>query len=125
MGTQAMNEAQLERLCDLYIENKIKDRGYTLEQFLENHRSIISSVVFNVPAPLPIDEDFYPLLPAQRKVMDKLDREAAFDLMGEQFEYDIQRHTSKEVIVSMSNGCMKESMHHRHYPNAGKVHTKK
>ena len=125
MAHNVMSEETLEQLCNLYIDNNIKEKGYTLEQFLENHRAIIATIVFDKPAPLPADQEFYPLLPEQRRVMDHLDREESFNLMAEEFEARMERQTSKDVMLRMSNGCMKESMHHRHYPNAGKVQHKK
>ncbi len=125
MANAIMTEHEFDTLSEIYRNNRLNDRGITLEQFLANHEYIISCVFFDKPMPLPDGVDFYPLLDKQRAIQQRLDDEEAFDLMTDEFERDIKCHAGKDVIVSMHNGNLIESMKHKMFPNAGKTQFKK
>lgn len=125
MSTTKIDDHKLETLSAIYINNKLKDRGITLEQFLANPDYIIGHVIFGLIKPLPEGEEYYPLLTAQQEVQARLDREHEFDLIGEEEEHELYHHLFRDMIIENRNGCFTQPMHHRQYPNAGKVQFKR
>ena len=119
------HDHRLETLSAIYINNKLKDRGITLEQFLANPDYIISAAFFGTAMPLPEDCEYYPLLEDQLEVQRRLDREAELEMIGEEEEHELYHHLPRDIIIENRNGCFIQPMHHRDYPCAGKVQFKR
>ncbi|MCU7934150.1 MAG: hypothetical protein KZQ99_04625 [Candidatus Thiodiazotropha sp. (ex Dulcina madagascariensis)] len=102
---------------NVYIANRalLKERGVLFETFLINPRAILDAVAFCKP--LPLTDDFYPLLPAQRAVQERLIH-AELD----QYERDALEHELSAITptgaapVRRANGQLIEPLKHHAHP---------
>ncbi len=60
-------EMCLHRWGEIYTANNIAARlpGVTFERFLQQPEEYLQAAIFDKPAPLPEDREYFPLLPAQ------------------------------------------------------------
>jgi hypothetical protein len=71
-------DAYLDHWGDVYLGNPaLRAIGITFEMFLQAPEQILGSATFHTLMPLPEGHKFYPLLPAQRAVQERVDAEAA------------------------------------------------
>ena len=87
-------DLDLERWAEIYRANHIATRraGMTLEQFLQRPEAFLQAIIFDQALPLGDDEDFYPLLPAQRQVAARLAAVESLDVLSEQMQAQLLGH---------------------------------
>ncbi|MCU7906505.1 MAG: hypothetical protein KZQ76_11830 [Candidatus Thiodiazotropha sp. (ex Epidulcina cf. delphinae)] len=102
---------------DAYIANRsiLKERGILFETFLQAPRAILEAAAFFKP--LPLTDDFYPLLPAQRIVQDRLVNKEFDDWFQGALERELLaiKPTGDEPIRHV-NGTLLEPLKHHTYP---------
>lgn len=107
------DESMMDYWYQVYATNHLYTRHrITFETFLEAPEAILSAVTFSTPLPLPPGEVFYPLLPAQQAVMDKLDLEHVAELEAERAEAELEAMPE----TACRNGTWHEPLHHHAHP---------
>ena len=72
------DDVWLHHWADVYLANTgLRAIGITFEMFLQAPAQILASATFHTLMPLPEAHKFYPLLPAQRAVQERVDAAAA------------------------------------------------
>jgi hypothetical protein len=88
-----MNDLDIDRWSEIYIANPaLRVRGLTLTQFLADPEARLSESAFGTVAPLPADEEFYPLLSVQRRVAARVAAAESFAVVAEQVEAELTVH---------------------------------
>lgn len=109
----------IEHWSDVYVRNRaiLRARGVELMTFLVDPRAILTAVAFNKPLPLADDQDFYPLLPKQQAVQERLFNEEQNEFEKEWLEQMLTRirETGKSP-VRVSNGQIIEPLTHNTHP---------
>lgn len=71
-------DADIERWGEIYLANpQLATIGVTFEAFLNQPGQILRAAIYHELVPLPDHLDFYPLLPKQRAIRERLDAAAA------------------------------------------------
>lgn len=72
------SDACLDHWGEVYLDNPgLRAIGITFEMFLQQPAQILESATFHTLMPLPEPHKFYPLLPQQRAVQERVDAAAA------------------------------------------------
>ncbi len=78
VAPRTYDDAWIERWAAVYNANpQIAAIGITLDMFLAQPEQLLRAAVYHELVPLPEHLDFYPLLPKQRAIRERLDAEAA------------------------------------------------
>ncbi|MEW8522521.1 MAG: hypothetical protein AB2552_05660 [Candidatus Thiodiazotropha endolucinida] len=109
----------LDHWGDLYVRNcaLLKARGVLFETFLMAPRDILTAVAFNKPLPLAEGQAFYPLLPKQQAIQERLFNEEQNEFEKEWLEQMLTRirQTGKSPM-RVSNGQIIEPLTHSTHP---------
>lgn len=109
-------DEHIERCAKLYMQNpELRARGVLFVMFLAQPQAYLRAIDFGLVMPLPPGEEFYPLLPDQRAVRDRIDCALAVAV-------DVEAHVAKADAyvlrrrMRVSNGAGVEPLHHRTWP---------
>ena len=71
-------DAYIERWGEIYLANpQLATIGITFEAFLNQPENLLRAAIYHELVPLPDHVNFYPLLPKQRALRERLDAAAA------------------------------------------------
>lgn len=74
-------DGYLDQWGEIFLANpQLRTLGVSFEQFLAQPAEILRAAVYHDLMPLPEHMDFYPPLPRQRAIRERLDAEAAGQL---------------------------------------------
>lgn len=77
-GSRTFSDAEIDHWGEIYLANPWLYRlGISFGEFIESPAAYLHAVGCAALMPLPEGAKFYPLLPAQRAVQERLDAEAA------------------------------------------------
>jgi|GEM_PF-5430448 len=99
------NEA-LEHWASFYVANNIKAKGLSFELFITDPNAYCEALIFGCA--MPLHEDFYPLLPEQKVIADKLIQQEVFEDLGDVMTECFERthtviHRGDQNIERMDN----------------------
>ena len=107
-------DAYIDYWGEIYTANPVLHRrGILFESFLQAPHELLAAVANGTALPLPDREDFYPLLPAQQRVRDRLVMEEIADALEQRLE--------QEHGPVCRNGRLIEPLRHHAYPNANRM----
>ncbi|MEW8494269.1 MAG: hypothetical protein AB2604_10725 [Candidatus Thiodiazotropha taylori] len=104
---------------DVYIANRalLRERGVLFETFMFAPKDILSAVLSGRAIPLSNDQDFYPLLPAQMKVAERLFNQEQEAWERECLEADLTRiRETGNSPARVANGKLIEPLTHHAHP---------
>ncbi|MCU7842090.1 MAG: hypothetical protein KZQ94_22305 [Candidatus Thiodiazotropha sp. (ex Troendleina suluensis)] len=113
------SDAYLSYWGDVYVANRaiLEDRGVVFETFLTDPRAILEAVLFCKPLPLSEGEDFYPLLPSQKAVQERLINADLDEWLRDELERNLTRITpTGKTPVRRADGQIIEPLKHHSYP---------
>ncbi|MBL3601597.1 MAG: hypothetical protein JMN25_17325 [gamma proteobacterium endosymbiont of Lamellibrachia anaximandri] len=103
----------IEFYAEVYLANRavLRDRGILFETFLHHPEEILEAAAFKKP--LPLDDTFYPLLPAQAAVQERLFNQEfdAWLMEGQMKQLSVVLPTGPSP-VRVSDGRIIEPLHH-------------
>ncbi|MCU7877250.1 MAG: hypothetical protein KZQ84_10705 [Candidatus Thiodiazotropha sp. (ex Lucinoma borealis)] len=113
----------LEYWGDVYLSNKaiLKERGVLFDTFLIDPKAILEAVLFGKPLPLPEGEDFYPLLPSQRAVQERLINAELDEWLRDELERELTsvRLTGMTPVRCADGQIIEPLKHHAHPQRRG------
>ena len=68
-----VTDDDLECWGNYYLANQLYARGILFATFMQDPRAIAEAITFRWAMPIPDGEEFYPPLPAQREVAERID----------------------------------------------------
>ena len=95
----------------MYFANRVGDHGISLAQYLLDPDAILHAVIYGTARPLPEGEEFYPLLPAQQAIADRLEAEELAETLQEEMD---GQHSRQGNVIEMHGPRQIEPMN-RHY----------
>lgn len=103
-------DAYIEYWGEIYTANPVlRQRGILFHAFLHAPDELLAAVTSGTSLPLPEGEEFYPLLPAQRRVHDKV-------LIAEIADA-LERQLEREHQPVCRDGRLIEPLRHHAFPN--------
>jgi len=89
-----MTDGEMDRWHEIYQANNVRRRrsDMTFEQFLVNPRGYLQALIFGQAFPLADDEEFYPLLPAQRAVAARVAAADSVDFLAGTIQAELLAH---------------------------------
>ncbi len=113
-----MSDELIDHWGMIFIDNNIAAHHITFEQFLMDPKDILHAHAFGLP--MPLTDDFYPLLAKQIQVQYKVERDDAIEQLGEDMDAD---HERKGHIVELHGNCNIERIHKRSFSKRYKIGT--
>ena len=111
---QTYTDEYIDFWGDIYTANPaLFQRGILFHAFLEAPVELLTAVYQQTALPLQDDEDFYPLLPAQQRVSDRL--------MAEEIADELEQYIERQEGLVFRNGAYVEPLRHHAYPNTNKM----
>lgn len=119
------SDEHLDFYGDLYMDNHavLQSRSILFEMFLQAPWEILHAAAFNFPMPNLIqDDDYYPLLPEQQWVADRLEQVERIEAELREIEQEFEKiQTTGPGWPRRDAGRLKEPMaHHAHPARRGK-----
>lgn len=113
----------LDHWGEIYAANHLRSRGILFEMFLRYPAEIMQAVGFGCALPLPAGETFYPLLPRQRAVQERLD---TLDAAEARADAELARTTARPgphvlEVPALHGDRLIQSMHPRKFPSHRKT----
>lgn len=102
------SDEELDRWGEIYTANRLHARGILFETFLRHPQEILAAVVGWVQH---IEEDQPSLLPSQRQVVDRLDREELDEELAARSEHALLKHDYR--VIEMHGNQYVQPMHSR------------
>lgn len=109
------SDEHIAHCARLYQDNPvIREKGVLFVTFLAYPEEVMRALAGGTAMPLPEDEAYYQLLPAQRAIQAQLDEEALDRDVRAQIR-DLERLLDQRRM-RVSNGAAIEPMHHKSWP---------
>ena len=108
------SDEHIERCAKLYLDNPvIRQKGVLFVTFCAFPEEVMRAVAGGLAMPLPEDQQFYPLMGAQRAVRNRLDDENERDISWQIAELERMLERRR---MRISNGAVMEPLHHKAWP---------